>query len=123
MRYTLKTLCALTSALALQAGMAMAANDMPIKGKVSRVGTVESIVDGDTFILKDRLTDKNVDVHTTSTENLELGERVSVEGTARAEMIGMGHQIVNASVMPLNTSGAMGGPYEEPQDESVPSTD
>ncbi len=119
MQYSLKTLTALAGALALQAGAAMAAGDttnttrteIPKSGQVSLNGTVERVVDQDTFILRDQATGKTVDVHTNASLTIKAGDRVQVNGTAESEALGIGHEIVNASVT-TQTGERVGGPYE-----------
>ena len=60
MRNLRKILTAAACLVALQSGTALAAtnikDDMPSEGRVTRVGTVERVVDNDTFILRDQRT-------------------------------------------------------------------
>jgi len=70
-------------------------------------------------------------VHTTSAVAVRVGQDVRVNGLAQSEFMGMGHEIINASVSPLfdSTSGTtttpntgMGGPYEPIDNISAPDT-
>jgi hypothetical protein len=119
---------AVAVAIALQAGAALAADaDLPKSGMVTREGTVERVVDKDTFILRDKLTNKTVDVHTTGNNQVAVGDRVLVKGKAESEMLGMGHQIVSAAVS-LQSSGAKpsaggtGGPYSPIDNDTASGT-
>lgn len=116
-------IAAATAALLFTVGAASAA-ELPKSGMVNREGTVERIVNNNTFILRDKLTNKTVDVHTAANNQVAVGDHVLVKGKAESEMLGMGHQIVNASIT-MQTSGAspsaggMGGPYAPLEDNST----
>jgi uncharacterized protein YdeI (BOF family) len=70
---------------------------LPDKGAVNLSGTVDRVVDGDTFVLRDNAGD-TIDVHTASNVTVHKGDVVSVKGEKTAEMAGMGEEIENASV-------------------------
>lgn len=105
MKHTM-TLTALSAAL-LVSTAAYAANTtvsskatigtLPEKGAVSLSGTVDRVVDGDTFILRDSA-DKTIDVHTASNVTVKKGDHVSVKGEKTAELAGMGEEINKATV-------------------------
>lgn len=114
MHYAWKTSTAIAAALMLQAGFAFAEGDktseLPKEGNVTRIGTVQRIVDENTFILLDQQTGQTVDVHTVNNLSLKEGTRVRVKGTADSDVLGMGHEIVNATVASVNAG--VGGPLE-----------
>lgn len=105
MRPTL-TFTALTTALLIsasayaedtQASAAASIQGLPDKGAVSLSGTVDRVVDGDTFVLRDNAGD-TIDVHTASNVTVKKGDNVSVKGEKAAEVAGIGEEIENASV-------------------------
>lgn len=105
MKHTL-TATALTAALlvstAAYAGDMKVTSDatikaLPEKGAISLSGTVDRVVDGDTFILRDSAGD-TIDVHTAANVNVQKGDAVSVKGDKTAELAGIGKEINNATL-------------------------
>ncbi|MCH2546385.1 MAG: hypothetical protein MK052_02080 [Alphaproteobacteria bacterium] len=107
------TITALTAALLISTS-AYAANvevsteatidSLPEKGAVSLMGTVDRVVDNDTFILRDTSGD-TIDVHTSANYEANVGDMVSVKGDKTAEIAGMGEEIKNASVSVTDALG------------------
>lgn len=104
------TITALTASLLISTA-AFAANDtvksaidaLPAKGAVSISGTVDRVVDEDTFILRDA-SGKTIDVNGAAAHNVKVGQSVSVKGQKTAEVAGMGEEINAATV----TGGVVG---------------
>lgn len=74
---------------------------LPDDGMVSIKGTVSKVSDSDTIILKDVKGD-TIDVHTKGKVSVNVGDTVTVSGEMEDEALGMGEQIVNATI---TTSG------------------
>lgn len=70
---------------------------LPKSGAVSLTGTVDRVVDADTFILRDAA-GKTIDVHTKNELSLNKGDMVSIKGDKKAELAGMGKEIEGATV-------------------------
>lgn len=92
-----------TAAIAADANVKSSIDALPAKGSVSVSGTVDRIVDNDTFILRDAA-GQTIDVHSASALTIKEGQQVSVKGEKTAEIAGMGEEIKAASI----TGGAMG---------------
>lgn len=100
MRYTIPafTLSLMISTAAFAETTQKSAIDaLPKEGAVSLSGTVDKIVDKDTFILRDA-SGKTIDVHTAANLNLQPGAYVSVKGEKTSEIAGMGEEIKAATV-------------------------
>lgn len=88
-----------TSAFAMdmKASSEASIDSLPDKGAVSLSGTVDKVIDGDTFILRDS-EGETIDVHTASNVNVNKGDVISVKGDKTAEVAGIGEEINNASI-------------------------
>lgn len=120
MRHTM-TVTALTAALLvstaayadnMQTSSDASINSLPDKGAVSLTGTVDRIVDGDTFILRDSSGD-TIDVHAATELNVEKGDMVSVKGEKTAEMAGIGEEINNATISVTDKVAELASPDGE----------
>lgn len=102
MRHTM-TITALTAALLIstaahaETSASASVESLPDKGMVSLSGTVDRVVDGDTFVLRDAAGD-TIDVHSNAQLTLKKGDSVSVKGEKTAEIAGMGAEIEKANV-------------------------
>lgn len=92
-----------TAAIAADTSVKSSIDALPAKGSVSISGTVDRVVDNDTFILRDAA-GETIDVHSASALTVKEGQQVSVKGEKTAEVAGMGEEIKAASI----TGGAMG---------------
>ena len=71
---------------------------LPKMGRVTIIGTVES-VDNDKkrFVISDN-TDDTIDIHTNSPVQVKEGDNVKVTGEMQSEVAGMGKEITSADV-------------------------
>ena len=105
--------------LAMGSSAAVAAS-LPRSGQVVRDGTVERIVDTNTFILRDNETRDTVDVHASRELELDAGDRVQVNGMMESEMLGIGREIVGATVTLMqNTSRSSDDPSTGQTEDST----
>lgn len=92
-----------TAAIAADANVKSSIDALPAKGSVSVSGTVDRIVDNDTFILRDAA-NQTIDVHSASALTVKQGQNVTVKGEKTDEIAGMGEEIKATSIV----GGAMG---------------
>ncbi len=98
-------LMGLAGGMALMASTAMATEiktfstieALPESGSVAISGTVSEVEDKDTFILKDSA-GTTIDVHTTAAADVKAGQKVTVTGIMKDELLGMGREITDAEV-------------------------
>lgn len=101
------TLLFSTAAFAADTSASTSIKGLPDKGSVSLTGTVDRVVDGDTFILRDAAGD-TIDVHSTSQLTVKKGDPVSVQGMKTPELAGMGREIEGASVTLSSSANTAG---------------
>lgn len=101
MRITIPALTAslLISTAAFAETEARSAIDaLPDQGVVTLSGTIESVTDEDTFILRDQA-GNTIDIHTASITPVNPGDNVTVRGEKTDEMAGMGEEIRSATLV------------------------
>lgn len=76
---------------------------LPKEGSVSLTGTVDRVSNDNKFILRDS-EGKTIDIHTASNVNVEPGDKVSVNGNVKSELLGFGRQIESAQVLKVSAA-------------------
>jgi uncharacterized protein YdeI (BOF family) len=113
MRFTITALTASlmvsTAAFAANDSMKSAATAAPEAGAVTLSGTVDKLVDKDTFVLRDA-SGNRIDVNTASPLAVKEGDVVSVKGQKSPETMGMGVEISDAFVVAGAASASKGSP-------------
>lgn len=87
---------------------------LPARGTVSLNGTVDRIVDEDTFVLRDS-TGETIDIHTSGAFALNEGDSVSVRGEKTSKIVGIGREIKDATVSVRTDSGAGASLHDAPK--------
>lgn len=80
-----------------------AIDKLPEEGNVTLSGTVADTDNEDNSFTLEDSTGETIDVHTEQRVTLNEGDRVRVSGVMEDEALGMGEQIVSASVQRIGT--------------------
>lgn len=78
-------------------------DNLPKEGSVELTGTVDRVSSDDRFILRDSA-GETIDVHTASAVDVEAGDKVSVSGNVKSELLGLGREIEGAKVLVVSAS-------------------
>lgn len=85
----------------------MAAKDtidsLPREGSVELSGVVEKVSDEKSFILRDA-EGKTIDIHTASNVEVRPGDMVSVNGSVKSKLLGLGREIESAKVLVVSAA-------------------
>ncbi len=97
--YSLAGTIFFASSAAMAAGAAQTTLDnLPDEGQVTLKGVISELDDRDTFILEDSA-GNTIDVHTRTPVSLKVGDSVTVTGKVEDELLGMGQEIADATIV------------------------